>query len=136
MADLSITAANVQIAADPNIQHKRAGAAITAGQAVYISTDTGRALLADSNSATAEARVAFGIALNSAASGQPVAIQTGGDLTIGATLTAGVFYYLSDTPGGICPVADLGSGEYPCTIGMATSASVLRLSFKSPGVAL
>lgn len=136
MADLTITAANVQISANAEIAHKRAGATITAGQAVYIAADTDRVMLADSNSATAEARVATGIALNGASSGQPCAVMTDGDVTIGGTMTAGIFYYLSDTPGGICPVADVGSGEYPCTVGIAISTTVLRLNFESAGVAL
>lgn len=57
-------------------------------------------------------------------------------ITIGATMTAGVAYYLSDTPGGICPVADLASGEYPCIIGIAKSASLLDVGIHPSGVAL
>ena len=43
-------------------------------------------------------------------------------------------YYLSDTPGGICPVADIGAGEYVCLIGLASSASVLALDIRYTGV--
>jgi hypothetical protein len=136
MADLTITAANVVAATGANIIHRTAGATITAGQCVYMSSTTDRAMLADNNSATAEARTPVGIALHAASSGQPLAIATSGDITIGATVTAGVVYYLSDTAGGIIPVADLGSGEYPCTIGIATSASVIRLGIQASGVAL
>jgi hypothetical protein len=93
-------------------------------------------MLADNNSATAGARVASAVALNSASLNQPVSIQKSGDITIGATLTPGVVYYTSDTPGGICPVADLASGEYPQIVGIAKSATVLSLGFKSAGVAL
>lgn len=57
-------------------------------------------------------------------------------MTIGATMTAGVAYYLSDEPGGICPVADLTTGDYPCIIGLAISATVLRLSIELSPVAL
>jgi hypothetical protein len=51
-------------------------------------------------------------------------------------MTAGVAYYLSDTPGGICPVADLGTGEYPSIVGIATSTTVLNVNFQSSGVVL
>jgi len=59
-----------------------------------------------------------------------------GPITIGATVTGGVAYYLSPTPGGICPVADVLSGDYPTIIGIATSASVLSVKFHESGFAL
>lgn len=136
MADLTATAASVVAVSGASVSHGTAGVAVTAGQAVYLADATTRYLLADNNSGTAEARVPDGIALNSAAIGQPLAVLTRGPVTIGATLSPGVAYYLSDTPGGICPVADLASGEYPTLIGMATSASVLNVKIQSAGVAL
>ena len=135
MADLSITAANVVPGSDAVRESGTAGATITAGQLVYLDTSDMKFKLADSNGASA-LRVPNGIALNGASNGQPLSIQKGGDITIGATLTAGVAYYLSDTPGGICPVADLGSGEYPCIVGIAKSASVLSVNIQPSGVAL
>lgn len=136
MSDLSITAASVIAASDATIDYGYAGEAITAGKAVYKSSTTKRWMLADSNSATAEARKATGVALNGASSGQPIAVQTRGDITIGATLTAGTAYYLSDTAGGICPLADVGSGEYVCLLGLAKSTTVLALDIQYPGVSL
>ena len=68
--------------------------------------------------------------------GQPVRVLRSGPCTIGATLTAGVAYYLSDTAGGICPVADLSTGEYPCLVGIATSTTVLDVRFQYSGVSL
>jgi hypothetical protein len=136
MADIVITAANVVAGSGASTFQRAAGETITAGQAVYTAAATGLVMKADSNSANAEARVPVGIALNGGAINQPIVVQTGGSLTIGGTLTAGVVYYQSDTPGGICPVADVGSGEYPCVIGIATSASVLKLGIQAAGVAL
>lgn len=137
MADLVITAASVVPGAGARIEHGTAGATITAGQALYLdSAVTGKWQLADNNSATAAVRAPRGIALNSASLNQPIAVQTEGPITIGATMTAGVAYYLSDTPGGICPVADLAPGEYPTVIGMATSTTVLDIDIQSAGVAL
>jgi hypothetical protein len=135
MADLTITAANVVSGADATVTHGVAGATITAGQAVYRDA-AGAYLLADNNSATVLARTPVGIALHGAALNQPLAVQTAGDITIGATMTAGVAYYLSDTPGGIGPVADLASGEYPTVIGIAKSTTVLDINISSSGVAL
>lgn len=137
MTDIAITAANVVKGSNSTIEQGTAGATITAGQAVYKASATGKYLLADSNSATAEARTPRGIALNGASDGQPLAILRSGEITIGATLDPEApAYYLSDTPGGICPVADVGNGEYFCLIGLAKSASVLDVSIKASGVAM
>lgn len=134
MSDLSITAANVLSGAGAQIAHGVAGAAVTAGQSVYLDTAANSYKLADSNGAAA-LRTPTGFALNGAAAGQPLAVQTDGDITIGATLTPGATYYQSDTPGGICPVADVGSGEYFCIVGVAKSASVLSIGIQPSGVA-
>ncbi|UCI23684.1 hypothetical protein [Mesorhizobium sp. B2-8-5] len=134
MADLVITAASVVAGANAATETGAAGEAITAGQAVYRSSTTKKLMKADSNGASAEIRTPIGIALNGGALDQPIKFQKSGDITIGAALTPGVAYYLSDTPGGICPVADVGTGEYVCLIGLATSASVLALDVRYTGV--
>ncbi|AOF88408.1 hypothetical protein [Sinorhizobium sp. RAC02] len=136
MANLVITAASVLAGADASGSTGHAGEAITAGQAVYLSSTTKKWMLGDSNSATAEARQAKGIALNNAALDQPINVHRAGDLTLGAVLTPGVAYYLSDTPGAICPVADVGSGEYVCLLGLAKSMTVLAVDIQFPNVAL
>lgn len=134
MADLSITAANV-LAPNATIEHGTAAATITAGQVVARNSDNDY-VLADNNHATAALRTPRGIAINGASAGQPLTIARAGDVTLGAVLTAGVAYYLSDTPGGICPVADLASGERAVLLGMAESTSVLRLDIQDSGVTL
>lgn len=136
MADISITAANVIAGADAARATGTAGESIDAGKAVYLASATKKWMLADSNSATAEARKATGMALNGASLNQPIAVATGGDVTLGAVLTAGTAYYLSDTPGGICTLADVGAGEYVCFLGLAKSTSVLALNIQFPNVAL
>ena len=136
MADLVITAANVVAGAGATRVEGTAGEAITAGQAVYYDRADKSYKLADCDSATAAVRAPRGIALNNAADGQPIDVHTEGPITIGATVTAGVAYYLSATAGGICPVADLASGDYPTILGIATSASVLDVQIHSAGVAL
>lgn len=136
MVDISITAANVVAGSDSTRTSGIAGEAITAGQAVYLSSTTNKWMLADSDSSTAEARRAAGIALNGAALNQPVAVLKAGEITIGGTLVAGTAYYLSGTPGGICPAADIGTGEYVCLIGLAKTTSVLAVGIQFPDVAL
>lgn len=133
MADLTLTATSVAPGANAVTIQGVAGETITAGQPVYLAAATGKWMKADCDSATAEARVATGIALGGAAINQALVIQTAGDITIGATLTLGTAYYLSKTAGGICPFADLTTGAYPQLIGFAKSTSVLALSFlRSP----
>jgi hypothetical protein len=136
MADLTITAANV-VAGSGSVQETNlAGETIAAGKSVYKSSTTKKWMLADSNSATAEARKAGGIALNGASLNQPITVHKAGDLTLGAVLTAGTAYYLSDTPGGICPLADVGAGEYVCQLGLAKSTTVLAVDIQFPNVSL
>jgi hypothetical protein len=136
MTDLVVTAANVVAGSDATAVTGVAGETITAGKAVYLSSSTKKWMLADSNSATAEARQAKGIALNGASLNQPIDVHKSGDITIGATVVAGTAYYLSDTPGGICPLADVGTGEYVCLLGLAKSTSVIAIDIQYPGVSL
>lgn len=136
MVDIVITAASVLSGANAVIESGSAGEAIVAGKAVYKSASTKKWMLADSNSATAEVRQVAGIALNGAALNQPVSVQKHGDITLGATLVAGTGYFLSDTPGGICVVADVGAGEYVCQLGLAKSTTVLAIDVQFPGVSL
>jgi hypothetical protein len=135
MADISITAASVVAGSGATAVTGTLGETVTAGQAVC-KNSSNVWVKADANSATALLRQATGIALNGGAVSQPVRVLTAGPITIGATLTAGLAYYLSDTPGGICPVADIGSGEYVCLLGLATSTSVLNVDIQFPNVAL
>lgn len=135
MADISITAANV-VAGSAKTVEGTAGATITAGQVLYLDSADNRYKLADCDSGTAAARTPAGIALNGASTGQPVEVLTKGAITIGGTVTAGVAYYLSPNAGGICPVADLLTGDYPTIMGIATSASVIDVLIHESGVAL
>lgn len=137
MADLVITAANVVPGDNAIIDFsRRAGETIAAGKDVYLSSTTKKWMLADTNSPTVEARRSRGIAVSSAALNQPLAVQTDGDVSLGAVLTAGTAYYGSDAPGGICPFADVGAGEAVCLLGVAKSTTVLGIGIQYPGVTL
>ncbi len=133
MADITVTAASVIAGGDATIENGRAGATITAGQVVYKEASSGKFKLTDTNSATAEVKNAYGIALNGASDGQPLAVQKSGSITIGATVTAGTAYYASETPGGIQSAADVGT-EAVAFLGIATSASVIKMGIINSGV--
>jgi len=135
MVDVAITPANVVVSGTgQNRASGIAGETITAGKAVYLDPTVKKWMLADSNSATVAARKAGGIALNGASLNQPVDVLTSGDIVIGGTLVLNNAYYLSDTPGGICPFADVGTGEYLCLIGLAKSTTVLAVGIAATGV--
>lgn len=136
MTDISITPASVLPSTDATIERGTAGATITAGQVVYLESSSGQFKLADCDHATAAIRSPRGIALHGASSGQPLKVLRSGSVTIGATLTPGTTYYLSPVAGGICPLADVASGDYATIVGIAASASVLKVQFLESGVAL
>lgn len=133
MTDIAITAANVLPTGNATLETGIAGATITAGQVIYKEAATGAFKLTDTDSATAEAKNAYGIALNGASAGQPLTVVKSGPVTIGGTLVAGVFYYASNTPGGICPAADVAT-EQSVVVGYATSTSVLNVRIVNTGV--
>lgn len=126
MADLVITAASVAPGAGARLATGTAGATITAGQSVYIDSSN---LVQKTNAATsAILAAAAGIALNNAASGQPVTYQTAGNITIGATLTTGAVYIVSGaSAGGIAPVGDLTSGWFTNIELVAISTTVATI---------
>ena len=138
MADISITASAVVPSANAVIKYTTAGATLTAGQLIYLDTadldanGIGKAKLSDANGAAA-LRVVDGITVGGASAGQPVAIVTYDTaLVVGSGLTANNILILSDTPGGIAPSADLGSGEYLSVIGVVKTATTIF--FRAPGL--
>ncbi|MBK9751824.1 MAG: hypothetical protein IPO91_34370 [Chloroflexi bacterium] len=133
MSDVSITAASVVKGANAKTRRGRAGATITAGQAVYEdSSDNFDLKLADANASAATANC-VGIALHGASDGQPLEyvyedddFTPGGTLSLSAAADDGV-YVLSGTAGGIAPIGDLASGMYPVIIGVAKSTTKMNL---------
>jgi hypothetical protein len=127
VADLSITANNVSPGTNSSKETLIAEEVITAGQGVAKDTSTGKIGLWDSNSAIAWKKAPYGIALNGAQINQPVSVHKEGRINIGAVVSVGVAYFMSDTPGGICPMADVGSGENSALVGIATSTTQLSV---------
>lgn len=136
MANLTVTAANVQPTTTTTYKTGIAGAAITAGQSVYLDATTGTIKLADADLSVAAAK-GVGIAINNAAAGQPVTYAIGGSINMGATLVKGTTYVVSATAGGVAPQADLSTGATICILGIALDAAILDVNIRNyPGVTL
>lgn len=127
MAEVSITPASVVPGADAEFYRGLAGATITAGMAVYLDAITNKLKMADAN-LSIEAAEVKGIATHAASDGQPLKIQTDGEITIGGTVVLATIYILgAGGSGGIAPAADLTTGWYTSVLGVASSASKLKL---------
>lgn len=138
MADLSITAASVLASANcaPTKQYL-AGATITQGALVYLdpTTNTWKLTDADASSAGNLSNSRIGIALVGGSANQPMDVaERDVFFTPGATLTNGVAYYASRNAGGICAVADVGSGNYATFVGIARTTAVLNLNPTASGI--
>jgi len=134
MADISVTPASVLASSTALTAAGIAGATILAGQTLYIDTANSNVLkLADSNSTALIATVA-GIALHGASSGQPIKyVYDDPTFTPGATLVVGQTYAQSSTAGGIAPIADLVTGDYPSVLFVAKSATTAVLKIVRGG---
>lgn len=126
MADLVVTAANVVKGAGAVTATGIAGESITQGEAVYKKAADNEYY--STTAFTAAEAVFAGIALCAAASDQPIVIQTEGSIDIGATVTVGTVYCLSEAGGGICPNADLIASDYCTMVGVGTAADTIKLS--------
>lgn len=141
MADVTITAANVAKVASSNprvLTQYNAGEAITAGQLVYLKSSDSEWYRAQADGTAEEAgSVNLGVALHTSANGQPLAVQTSGNITIGGTVVAGTEYVASDNLGGIAPHSDLTvSGRRYSRVGYATTTAILKLDLLATGVTL
>lgn len=132
MADLTITAANVQPSDGYSYVDGTAGETLTQGVVVYLKESDTRYWKADCTTSVATARAA-GIVLTGASAGQPVKVLTGGTITIGATIGVGTIYILSTT-GLIAPYTDLATGDYVTVLGVAATASQLSVRLHVSGV--
>lgn len=132
--DISVTVANVAWVSGKINRDNNAGATITAGQVVYLAANNKWALAqCDGTAIEAGADTTVGIALHAALSGQPLAVQTEGVITIGGTVAVGQIYCISATAGGVAPYADLmstnrlyilGVGLTTTTIGLGRTGSI------------
>ena len=134
MAAITITAANCLKVTGAR-EWGPAGATITAGDLVYLSAGT--FLLAQADDADTDD--VYGVALNNASTGQPLNVQTKGQITIGGTVVQGVIYVLDDAvAGAIVPWTDLtaDSTDYLTILGPGISATVIDVDLKTTGIVL
>lgn len=132
MANLSPSAANVKPALISDIIKQ-----VTVGEAV-VHGDVGRLDASDqkhylADATTEENARATGFFLSSAAAGE-IALYVEGSIDLGAILTVGTAYFLSATPGKICPESDLVTGNYKTLLGIASTTRVLPKNFIVSGV--
>jgi hypothetical protein len=138
MANLTITATQVQPDTTGVLVSGIAGETITAGQVCYEDPDDNYEFkLADCDNASSTVRTVRGIAVNGATAGQPVRLQVSGDLTLGAGAAPvlGTIYCLSNTAGAIMPAADLSTGEYTHILGVGYTGNKLRMKIHNAAIA-
>lgn len=133
MANLTITAANVGVVNDSiDVRAVQVGESVTHGMPLYFSSN--KYYKCDATTAT-KANCSV-ISLGAASTdGYVLALFTGGDYVVGATLTLGTTYVVSATSGLIAPIADLTTGNYPTILGTAKTTTTLRFIPTPSGVA-
>lgn len=125
MANLSITAGNVDWQSGTRPVDGYGGATITRGQVLYLNSNL-RYVLADASAANTAA--VAGIAVTDGTNGGIMKVAlAGARINIGATTVAGTPYVLSATAGAICPYADLLSTEIPNLLFWGTGTAVVTL---------
>ena len=132
MADLTVTASQVLSSTGAVFATGTAGATITAGQPVYYDGTNYQPADANASSTTA---AAVGIALHASLTGQPIKIQTAGDITIGAGAApaVGTIYVVSATAGGIAPSSDGTTGWYTTILGVGAATNIIKLQIYASG---
>jgi hypothetical protein len=133
MADLTITPTSVAVQSGGGGQLVQFAETTTPGDALYRSTSDGKYYLADCD-AEATAKVAgIAITYGSADDYGYMFSASSQDIDLGATLTSGEIYVVSDTAGNIMPYSDLTTGQYLSIIGFARSTSLLKLDINVTG---
>lgn len=135
MADLSITAANVGIAGSTaSVRKVQVGEAVTQGQPGYYVGSENKYYQTDADDSATKADAKCVFLTAAAADGYAIAAFNGAELSLGATLSVGERYFVSDTKGGIKPSGDLSSGDYVTLLGIARTASQITLNIDASGV--
>ena len=138
MATLSVTIGDVIVVTSASANgNGTAFEAIDAGEMVRFSSSDNLIHLADATTTDDATITDGGMALCTAAAGQPVTYaKTGSVITIASgTLVTGTAYYLSGTAGKLEEFSDLSSGEFITLCGLAISTSNIKLVVDSLGVA-
>ena len=137
MAALSITAANVAASTGAKIAAGTGGETFVQGKSMALNATTGEWMLGQCDGTTSEAGLSgVGVALNAGGDGQPIDVQTEGEITIGATVTVGAIYCLGATAGDIVPFGDLVSTNKITILGVGISTAKIKLLPIYSGVAV
>lgn len=133
MADLSgITA--VRPTENTRTELVKYGATISLGNTLYLDASDNEYKLADADLSEAAAK-SVAIAMTPGVDGgYGLVAKDGSIILVGATMTAGESYLVSDTAGGIRPNADKNSGDYITEIGRAATTTQLDLSIEATGI--
>lgn len=136
MADLVLTLANVKPTATTNLVRATAGATVEVGDVVYLDTTQTPNKVLSIDADVLVTSVIYGMAMNRALLDQPIDVATSGNVTLGAILTAGMWYVGSVNGGKIAVIGDLTTGDFPHFLGFAADTSTLTLHIFGGGVAL
>lgn len=134
MATITVTAASVEAAENAEVIRGTLGAAVTAGQPVYLDSDGTWKPAAASAAASALARgvvVGAGVLGTSYPSGAVVDIVTHGRVLGFSGMTPGGSVYVSATAGALDQTAPSAGGTHTFNIGWAESATALFVSPQS-----
>ncbi len=104
---------------------KIAGGTINAGMPVYQDANNAWQKALASGNSTQSGNTATAIALDSSQTGQPIVLFRQGYINLGATLTVGQTYVVSNNAGGIAPISDLATNSYVTILGVAINTSYL-----------
>jgi hypothetical protein len=133
MAELAVTPANILKTTTTAIAEGIAGGTLTAGMAIYIDTAASGVIKACDADALASS-ICAGIALHAASPGQPIKYATSGDLTF-STMAVGTVYFVAiTTAGSLCESSDISTGDYVSIVGVATTATNLKLGINNSGI--
>lgn len=142
MANYDLNSALVRASTNATKKNGVAGATIAAGQPLYLDPADNSYKLLDTNGASPLYKFA-GMALNSAAAGQPVSVVSedpnythGLTLSGGGAVPVGAIVIASATAGALAPVGDLASGYYTTVIGVTKTATTMVLKGVSAEVAV
>ena len=132
MADISITDASVNLTSGQT-NTLDAGETIAAGDLLYLNSTDNKVYQASNVTSVSTATV-IGMALNNAGADQPVTyVMNGGVINIGAVLTVGTVYVLSEA-GLMAPDTDRASNDYVSVIAIPSTTSILELTIINSGV--
>lgn len=137
MVDLVPVEADVQASNKglTNSQRGIAGGSITPPMPLYRDATDGK--LKPAQGTTAVLADCVGVAAHAAEEDQPITfVDDDPDFDPGVVVTVGETYVVSaNAAGGIAPISDLGVGDFPTILGIATAVDKLPIRITASGVA-